>query len=164
MKKNLLLAFSMLMCLSAFTVSLTACGSEEPIPTTMTQEYLVRGSIESQDGNFVNGEASLNDPNSNEYKFYKAIYDEVTVIIKPQVWEVSFKADEKEQKIKEQTAVAESRYTAMVRALQAVQQKLDAADKNAYKCHFSMIIELKAVGEKEILSGQKTLSYQGNED
>lgn len=164
MKKNLFIALSVLFCMSAFTFVLTACGDDEPItPTTMTQEFIVKGEFTSQDGNFINGEPSLNDPNTKEYKFYKAIYDEVVAIIKAQVWEITYKSSEKNEKLKEQNEIASQRFTAMVKALDAVQQKLNAADKDTYKCHFSMTIELKAMGEKEIRSGQKTLSYAGNE-
>lgn len=108
-------------------------------------------------------ERKANCANTKEFKFYKAIYEEVAAIIKAQVWEVTFKADEKNQKIKEQNDIADQRFSAMVRALDAVQKKLDQANKDEYKCHFSMTIEMKAVGEKEIRSGQKTLKYEGNE-
>lgn len=164
MKRNLLFALSLLLCMSALSLVLTACGSkDEPIDTNLTQEFVVKGEITSQDGNFIKGEAGLNDPNSNEYKFYKAIYDQVTTIIKAQVWKVSFKADEKSQKMKEQEEIANQRFTAMVKALDDVQKKLNQTDKDAYKCHFSMTIEMTATGEREIRSGQKTLKYAGNE-
>ncbi|MBO4722300.1 MAG: hypothetical protein J5629_05130, partial [Muribaculaceae bacterium] len=157
MKRNFLIAFSMLLCMSAFSIVLTACSSsEEPIDTTMSQEFYVKGMLIEQDGNYVNGEAGLNDPNTKEFKFYKAIYDEVEAIIKAQAWEITFKSDEKNQKIKEQNAVAEQRYSAMVKSLDAVQKKLDQTNKDEYKCHFSMKIELVAMGEKEICKGQKT--------
>ena len=164
MKKNLFIALSMLLCMSAFTFVLTACGDDEPItPTTGTQEFYVRGEFTGQTGNYVNGEAGLNDPNTKEYKFYKGIYDEVVAIIKAQVWQVTYKTSEKNEKLNEQNQIASDRFSAMLKALDAVQKKLDAADKNTYKCHFSMTIELKAMGEKEIRSGQKTLKYVGNE-
>ncbi len=165
MKSKFFIALSMLVCMSAISLVFSSCGKDdEPIKdTTMTQEYVVKGEITSQDGNYANGEAGLNDPNTAGFKFYKGIYDEVKEIIKAQVWEVSFKSSEKSQKIKEQNAVAESRYSAMVKALDAVQKKLDAADKNTYKCSFSMTIKLSASGESQIVSGQKTLRFNGNE-
>ena len=165
MKRKFLIALSMLVCMSTFTLGLTACGSDdEPNNKTMTQQFTVQGKFIYQDGTFVGGYPGAADPNGKEFLFYNAIYEEVKEIIKAQVWDVSFKPDEKDQKIKEQNAVAEQRFTTMVKALEAVQKKLDQADKNTYKCHFGMKIELKAVGEKEIRSGQVTLSYAGNED
>ena len=164
MRRKFFIALSMLVCMSAFSLMLTSCGSDdEPINNTMRQEFYVKGAITSQDGNYINGEAGLNDANTAEFKFYKAIYDEVKEIIKPQVWEISFKADEKNQKIQEQNDIANQRFSAMVTALEAVQKKLDQANKDTYKCHFSMTIELNAMGEREIRSGQKTLNYAGNE-
>ena len=164
MKSKLLIALSMILCLSTFSLTLTSCGNDDEPSTTQKQKYSVKGTFIRQEGNYTEGEGGPNGSNTQEYRFYKGIYDEAVEIIKAQEWEVTFKASEKDQKIKEQNALAESRYTAMVRALDAVQKKLDAADKNTYKCNFSMTIEVKAVGESVIISGQKTLKYQGNED
>ncbi|MBO4721417.1 MAG: hypothetical protein J5629_00625 [Muribaculaceae bacterium] len=164
MKRNFLIALSMFLCIGAFSLVLTACGDDEPSGgNTMKQVYSVKGTFKIQDGDFVGGYPGAADPDGKEFKFYEGIYNEVKEIIKEQTWEVTFKAGEKDQKIKEQNAVAEQRYSAMVKSLDAVQKKLDQTNKDTYKCHFSMTIELKAVGEKEILSGQKTLKYQGNE-
>ena len=160
MKRNYFIALSVLVCMSAL-LALTSCGKDDE-PGTMKQVYTVSGSYTYQDGTFVGGYSGGND-DTREFKFYESIYKEVNEIIKTQVWDVTFKADEKDQKLKEQNALAEQRYSAMVKALNAVQKKLDAADKNTYKCHFSMIISVKAVGEKEICSGQITLKYVGNE-
>lgn len=163
MKKNLFIALSVLFCMSAFTFVLTACGDDEPTNnTTKKQAYSVKGTFKIQDGDFVGGYPGAADPNGKEFKFYESIYNEVKEIIKEQTWEVTFKTSDKDQKIKEQNAVAEQRYSAMVKSLDAVQKKLDQTNKDTYKCHFSMTIELKAVGETEILSGQKTLKYEGN--
>ena len=161
MKKSILIALSMLVCMSASLV-LTACGGDEPGGNTMTQKFVVMGDFTVQDGTFVGGYAAGND-DTPEFKFYEGIYKEVKEIVKPQVWEISFKADEKDQKIKEQNAVAEQRFTEMSRALDAVQKKLDQTNKDTYKCHFSMTIKMVAAGEYEIRSGQKTVKYVGNE-
>ena len=163
MKRNILKALSMLLCMSALSLMLTACGSDnEP---NLTQEFYVRGAITEQYGTFMGGETGISgfDENSPEFKFYKAIYEEVKTIIKAQTWVVNYKQEEKAQKIKEQNEIAEKRFSEMVRALEAVQKKLDAADKNAYKCHFAMTVKMVAVGENEIRSGQKTISFEGNE-
>lgn len=87
----------------------------------------------------------------------------VKEIIKPQVWEISFKASDKSQKIKEQNNIAEQKFSAMFNALKAVQTKLDNANKDEYKCFFNITIQMVATGEGEIRKGQMTLKYQGNE-
>ena len=149
--------------MSALTLVFTACGSDnEP---SLTQEFYVRGGITEQYGTFMGGETGISgfDENSPEFKFYKAIYEEVKTIIKAQTWVVNYKQEEKDKTLKEQNELADKRFSEMVKALEAVQKKLDAADKNAYKCHFAMTIKMVAMGEKEIRSGQKTLSFEGNE-
>ena len=156
----------MLVCMSAFSLALTACGGNDDDPIkdiTMTQEFVVRGEITSQDGNYINGEAGPNDPNTKEFAFYRTIYAEVKEIIKPQVWEISFNASDKSQKIKEQNDIAEQKFSTMVNALKAVQTKLNNANKDEYKCHFNITINMVATGDKEIRAGQMTLKYQGNE-
>lgn len=164
MKKKFSIALSMLVCMSALFVGLTACGSDEPAePTTGEQEFIVKGEFIRQSGNYIDGEAGLNDANTSEFRFYKAIYEEVANIIKPQVWTISYKTNEKTQKISEQNVIASDRFSAMIKALDAVQKQLDQTDKNTYKCHFSMTIKMTAVGESEIRSGEKTLKYEGNE-
>ena len=46
MKRNLLFALSLLLCMSALSLVLTACGSkDEPIDTNLTQEFVVKGEI-----------------------------------------------------------------------------------------------------------------------
>ncbi len=166
MKKKFLIALSMLVCMSAFSLVLTACGGNDDDPIkdiTMTQEFVVKGEITSQSGNYANGEAGLNDPNTKEFALYKAIYDEVKEIIKPQVWTISFKASEKSEKIKEQNNIAEQKFSAMFNALKAVQTKLNNVNKDEYKCNFDITIQMVATGEGDIRKGEMTLKYQGNE-
>lgn len=164
MKKNILFALSALFCVCAFSFVLTSCGDDEPdTPTTMTQDFYVKGELTSQGGSYIDGETDPNDSNTKEFKFYKEIYDDVIIIIKAQKWTISFKPDEKKQKISEQNEIAKERYTAMANALDAIQMKLDQTDKDEYKCHFRMTITMEAAGEDVICSGQKTLIYEGNE-
>lgn len=152
----------MLVCMSTVSLVLTSCGSDDEPSNTQKQQFFVKGTMVYQDG-FANGYPGIADPEGKEFKFYEGIYNEVKGIIKAQVWEISYTPEEKNQKFKEQKDLAEKRFTEMVKALDAVQKKLNETDKNEYKCHFSMVIELIAAGDYEIRSGQKTIEFKGNE-
>ena len=150
----------MLLCMSALSIALASCGSDEPKNPSLSQEFYVRGAITEQYGTFIGGETGVSgfDENSPEFKFYKAIYDEVKEIIKAQTWVINYKQDEKDQKIKEQNELAEKRFSEMSRALETVQQKLNAANKDAYKCHFGITVKMVAVGERDSF-GAKDLEF-----
>lgn len=165
MTKKSIFSIIMLCVLSAVGFALASCGSDNDEPEkTLTQEYVVRGEITSQGGHWINGEGGLNGSNSPEFRFYKSVYDRVSALIAPQVWEVKFTANEKDAKLKEQNAVAETRFSEVLQGLKAIKQELEQMDKNTYKCHFDMTIKLVARGDKEIRSGEITLKYEGNEE
>ena len=163
MTKRFVFILSALLC-AAVTLGLTACGSDEPVDYTSTQDYIVFGEFTAQSGNFINGDPILGDETSAEYRFYRAIYDRVVSTITAQTWTVSFKQSEKAQKLAEQNVLAADRYSAMTQALIAIKRELAATDPDAYRCHFDMKIHVKAAGAEVINEGDITLSFEGNEN
>ena len=165
MTKKSFLSIAMVLCVCAFGIALAACGDkDEPsTPSQNTQEFSVKAVITQQGGNWTRGEGGLNGSDSKEFKFYKSIYDKVNAVVSTsQSWEVKYTKSDKEAKFKENRELAESRYTTMIRALDAIQKELDQTDKEAFKCMFDMTIQVEAKGESVYRQGQKTIKYESN--
>ena len=165
MKKNLFL-FVALLCSASLMVALSSCGGsdDEPTPTNQTGKvvYLVRGIITSQEGEYMNGQVVIDGANSDEFKFYKGIYDKVAEAIAPATWEVTYNSSNKQSVVAENDNLANEKFKVKFDKLKAIQQTLNETDKNAYHTYFTIKINLSAGGETTVREGEMTIKYQGN--